>query len=434
MDHPALCLTSFSLIITLFAWISTVLLVFLASNAKVKVLRSEHIVLQSANDDLRAQMDLLRRQRDEDQAGKRQLERSNIHLMSELEQSIKNLEFYKSNTAQQSVQFENIANRLLESHAQSFTQKQEKGIREILLPLQEKIKVFEQKVEASNHESFKRHISLKEQISFLSKQSQQVSEEANNLAKALKGDYKKQGNWGELILEMILEKSGLEKDREYYVQESLRDSNGMIKKPDVIIHLPNKKRLIIDSKVSLIAYDQFCASGDREEGRLHQKNHASAIRKHIDGLSDKNYHELYKSESPDFVLMFVPIDSAFSVALQYDGSIYEYGFKKNIIIVTPSTLLATLKTIETLWRNEKQNRFAVQIAEEAGKMYDKFVLFLKDMEKMGIQLETVKQTYKDSIKKLSEGNGNLIRKAELVKSLGAKANKSIGMTVLHRGS
>lgn len=358
------------------------------------------------------------------------LEKELVQAKSELKHTVQRLRESINNEQKQTERFENIANKVLHKQAHNFNEKQTKGMQDILQPLQEKIKTFEAKIEFSNHESIKRHTSLKEQISFLSKQSQQVSDEANNLAKALKGDFKKQGNWGELILEMILEKSGLEKNREYFIQNSFKDDQGKVQRPDIIIHLPNQKRLIIDSKVSLVDYDMMCSADSKEEAKQHQKNHAIAIRRHIDQLSAKNYHDIYKIESPDFVLMFIPIDTAFSTALSHDGTLYQYGFEKNIIIVSSTTLLATLKTVETLWQHDKQNRYALQIADEAGKMYDKFVGFTEDMDKMGAQINTVQKTYESSMNKLSQGSGNVIRKAQLVKSLGAKANKSLSDALL----
>lgn len=357
------------------------------------------------------------------------LERFNVQLETEYKNIQERLHEELNNQEKQIQQFENIANRVLRIQSANFSEEQTKGMKEILNPLSEKIRQFEFKVESTNKESIERHSSLKEQILYLSEQSKRVSNDANNLTKALKGDYKKQGNWGELILNSILEKSGLEKDREYFTQVSERDEKGLIQRPDVVIHLPDNKKIILDSKASLVAYDAMIAADSEEEAKKHQKIHAMAIRRHIDGLTQKNYHDLYALESPDFVIMFIPIDTAFSAALNHDPQLFEYAFSQNIIIVSASTLLATLKTVETLWRNDKQNRFALEIAEEAGKMYDKFVSFLEDMEKMGQQISTVQKTYDSSMNKLSTGNGNIIKRAEKVKSLGAKANKSIGQVL-----
>ena len=356
-----------------------------------------------------------------------EVEKRLVGLATELRSAEHQLATLKEDESRNLSKFESMAGKILEVQASHLYNRQSKGLKEILGPLENRIKEFESKVETASKESIKQHTSLKEQILYLSKQNKQVSEEANNLAKALKGDFKKQGNWGEVILEMILEKSGLEKNREYFIQESFKLENGRSLRPDVVIHLPKNKRLIIDSKVSLVAYDAMCAADAKEELLRQQKRHTLALRRHVDELSTKNYHDLYKIESPDFVLLFVPIDSACSAALQSDPRLYEYAFQQNIIIVTPSTLLATLKTVETLWRTDKQNRYALQIAEEAGKMYDKLAAFVQDMHRLGTQLTTVQKSYQQSMNKLSEGNGNVLRKAELVKSLGAKANKHLAI-------
>jgi len=332
------------------------------------------------------------------------------------------------NNEQQIQKFENIANRILKTQSISIADYQAKGINDVLGPLKDRIKRFEEKVDQSNMDSVKRHQSLKEQIKFLSAKSERVALDANNLAKALKGNYKQQGNWGELILESILDKSGLQKDREYFVQVSERTEEGKLLKPDVVIELPDSKKLIVDSKVSLSAFNQIVNAESDEEALLHKHAHLLALRNHIDGLAKKNYHDLYKIESPDFVMMFIPIDTAFIAALEMDNNLYNYAFDKNIVIVTSSTLLATLKTVETMWRNDKQNKHAIEISTEAGKMYDKFVNFHEDMKRLGSQMQTAQNTYNDSMKKLSNGSGNLIKRAENVRSLGAKANKKIVVT------
>ncbi len=330
-----------------------------------------------------------------------------------------------TDTQKMSERFENLATKILEEKAEKFDEVQRKGITEILAPLKERIVTFEQKVEATNKESIERHSSLKQQIIGLAALNEKMSKEAINLTKALKGDSKQQGNWGELILESILDKSGLQKDREYFVQKSLTDEEGKRFQPDVVICLPDGKKLIVDSKVSLKAYDQLVNAENEEASNAAQKLHTHSVKRHIENLAEKNYHDLYKIESPDFVLMFVPIDTAFSAALSGNADLYNYAFEKNIVIVTPSTLLATLKTVETMWRNENQNRYAIDIASEAGKMYDKFSAFVADLEKLGKQIDTTQLTYQESMKKLHFGRGDLISRAEKLKSLGAKANKQL---------
>ncbi|MBT8218903.1 MAG: DNA recombination protein RmuC [Bacteroidia bacterium] len=328
-----------------------------------------------------------------------------------------------SNKEKEKERFELLATKILDQKTEQFDKQHKAGIKEVLEPLKEKIKQFETKVESTNKESLDRHLALKYQIQHLTQLNEKMTSEAANLTRALKGDAKTQGNWGELILESILYKSGLEKNREYVIQPSFTYEGKQVR-PDVIIHLPDGKKLVIDSKVSLTAYEQFVNAELEEQPQL-IKAHLISVRKHIDGLSAKAYHDIYKMESPDFVLMFVPIETAFSLAIREDSNIYQYAFDKNIVIVTPSTLLATLKTVETLWRNEKQQKHALDIASEAGKMYDKFVNLVADLEKLGKQMDTSKLTYQETMKKLSEGRGNLINRADKIKQLGAKTTKKL---------
>lgn len=401
------------------------LVVYLMAKNKADVLQHENKRLQQETihfiqqlEKSTAQQEHLRLSLNSLELQKKEFEIQNQTLKQQLERL----------TSEQDVQlqrFEAMANKILQYQTSSMEEKQKLGMKEILVPLQQKIKEFEEKIEKNNIITAERHASLKEEIKGLSEKSDIVSREANNLVKALKGDYKKQGNWGELILERILEKSGLEKDREYFVQVTERNVEGKVHKPDVVIQLPDGKKLIVDSKVSLIAYENMVNSTDEQAQQEFHKAHMLAVKTHIDNLSSKNYHDLYSVESPDFVLMFIPIDTALSSVLQQNPELYTYAFDKNIVMVSPSTLLATLKTVHTMWRNDKQNRFAVEIAEEAGKMYDKFVGFYEDMEKLGKQLHTVQGTYTDTMKKLHTGSGNLINRAEHIKSLGAKANKAL---------
>lgn len=331
-----------------------------------------------------------------------------------------------------SEKFELLANKILEEKSKKFDEQHRLGIKQILDPLQEKIHRFEEKVDLTHKDTISRHSSLVTQINHLKELNQQVTQETTNLTKALKGDNKTQGNWGEIILESILEKSGLEKDREYFVQPSYKSHEGRAIRPDVVIHLPDDKKMVIDSKVSLKAYDQLVSVDTKDEQRIALKALSLSIKSHIDGLSAKNYHEIYQIESPDFVLMFIPIDSAFTSALGHNPDLYSYAFDKNIVIVTSSTLLATLKTVDSMWRNEKQQRHALEIAEEAGKMYDKFSNLVEDLIKVGERLDMTKNIYEDSMKKLTTGKGNLVSRAEKMKALGAKANKSIRKSVAER--
>ena len=325
--------------------------------------------------------------------------------------------------------FENLANKILDSKSEKFTKQNKENIDGILKPLQEKIEKFEKKVDDSHKESIDRHAMLRQQIIGLKDLNEQMSKEAVNLTKALKGDSKTQGNWGELVLERVLEKSGLEKDREYFVQSSFTSEDGKRVLPDVVLHLPDNKKMIIDSKVSLIAYERFVNEEDKETQSQFLKEHIASLKKHIEQLSDKNYQDIYEIESPDFVLLFIPIEPAFAVAINQDSSLYNWAFEKNIVIVTPTTLLATLRTIDSMWNNEKQQQNAIEIATQAGRLYDQFVNLTDDLLKVGSQLNTVKGSYDSTMVKLT-GKGNLITRVEKLKKLGSKASKQLNEKLL----
>jgi len=329
-------------------------------------------------------------------------------------------------------EFENLANKILEEKSLKFTERNEKNIKDILTPLNEKIQLFEKKVEESQKENISIHSALKEQLLNLQTQNLKITQEAENLTKALKGDSKMQGNWGELVLERVLEKSGLEKDREYSVQQSFTLDDGSRVLPDVIINLPNGKKMIIDSKVSLTDYERFVNAEDDNEQAKFLKDHINSLKRHVDQLSAKKYEDLYEMESPDFVLLFVPIEPAFAIAVNNDNSLYSKAFEQNIVIVTPSTLLATLRTIDTMWNNEKQQRNAIEIARQAGALYDKFEGFVTDLTKVGKKMDDAKSEYKGAMNKLVEGRGNIITSIEKLKKMGAKAKKSIPEAILKR--
>ena len=332
-----------------------------------------------------------------------------------------------------SKEFQLLANKILEEKSKKFTDQNEINIKNILTPLQEKIKDFEKRVEDSNKESITRHSAMQQQLKNLQELNLQITKEASNLTKALKGDTKMQGNWGEVVLERVLEKSGLKKDSEYTVQNSFSTEDGKRVLPDVIIHLPGDKKMIVDSKVSLIAFERFVDEEDEAQKPIWIKEHVNSVKKHVDQLSAKSYHSLYEMESPDFVLLFIPLEPAFAVALQQEPQLYNLAFEKNIVIVTPSTLLATLRTIDSMWQNDRQHNNAIDIAKQAGRLYDQFKNLLDDLEKVGKQLNTVQTTYSNSMTKLT-GRGNLLSRVENLKILGAKASKQIDQKWLKRSS
>ena len=329
-------------------------------------------------------------------------------------------------------EFENLANKILDEKSSKFTEQNKENMKNILSPLQEKIQLFEKKVDDTHKESIDYHAALRQQIIGLSEMNAQMSKETLNLTKALKGDSKMQGNWGELVLERVLEKSGLEKDREYYVQQSHTTSDGSRVFPDVVINLPDGKKMIVDSKVSLTAYEKYINEEDENLKIGWLKEHVSSVKRHVEQLGEKNYHELYQMESPDFVLLFIPIETAFALASNEDITLYNKAFEKNIVIVTPSTLLATLRTIDSMWTNQKQQENAFEIARQAGALYDKFQGLMEDLIKIGKRIDESKSEYGFAMNKLFEGKGNLITSVEKLKKMGAKAKKSLPENVIKK--
>ena len=329
-------------------------------------------------------------------------------------------------------EFENLANKILEEKSNKFTEQNKENMKNILSPLQDKIHLFEKKVEDTHKESIDYHAALRQQILGLQVMNEQMSKETINLTKALKGDSKMQGNWGELVLERVLEKSGLEKGREYEVQQSFTNDEGSRVFPDVVINLPDGKKMVVDSKVSLVSYERYVNEEDTPLRLVHLKEHVNSIKRHVEQLGDKNYHDLYQIESPDFVLLFIPIEPAFAIALNEDAFLYNKAFEKNIVIVTPSTLLATLRTIDSMWTNQKQQENAYEIARQAGALYDKFEGFVNDLVKIGKKMDEAKSEYGNAMNKLFDGKGNLINSVEKLKKMGAKAKKALPENILKR--
>jgi len=324
--------------------------------------------------------------------------------------------------------FEIIANKILDEKSSKFTLQNKENLDTLLKPLQERISSFEKKVEETNKESLGRHSELRQQIKGLAELNLQMSKDADNLTKALKGDAKMQGNWGELILTRILEKSGLEKNREYTIQDSHLDEQGKRLQTDVLIHLPDGKKMIIDSKVSLTAFERYVSETEETQKAVYLKQHITSVKQHVATLSAKNY-QLLLEESPDTVFMFIPIEPAFALASAHHPQLYEEAFNKNVIIVTPSTLLAALRLVENLWQNDRQKKNAIEIATHAGRLYDSFALLTEELTKIGLQLETVRNTYDRSMVKLT-GKGNLINRVEKLKKLGAITSKQLDQKLL----
>ena len=347
---------------------------------------------------------------------------TNHHLEEKLANQKQTLEQTEERLA---AQFKNLANDLLEEKSRKFTDQNKTQLESLLKPLGERIQTFERQVTETNKEELARSVALRTEIKKLHDLNAQITQEAANLTRAIKGDTKMQGNWGEFILESILEKSGLVKDREYSVQTAWVASDGKRYQPDVIIKLPNEKHLIIDAKISLVNYEQSFSAEQEAERGLQLKKHLQSVRKHIKTLSEKNYQVQYNLSGLDFVLMFIAVEPAFSLAVQHDPTLFNEAYEKNIIIVSPTTLLATLRTIANLWKHEYQNQNALQIAHQSGKLYDKFVKFVEDLQQIGKHLDQTQRVYADAMKTLSDGRDNLISKAQKIKMLGARTSKTI---------
>lgn len=387
----------------------------------INELRDNLAKLEKDRDDIRREKEFLNTE----------LTRRNTEFENLQQQNLKRDKELEERQQQLRKDFELLANKILEEKSEKFTLQNKENIKNILNPLEEKIKTFEKKVEDTQKESISMHSALKEQLLGLKDLNLQMTKEATNLTKALKGDSKTQGNWGELVLERVLEKSGLEKDREYFVQQSFKLEDGSRVMPDVVIHLPDNKKMVIDSKVSITDYNRYVNAED-DEKELYLKAHLGSIKKHIEQLSEKKYEDLYDIESPDFVLMFIPIEPAFAIAINEDNTLYNKAFEKNIVIVTPSTLLATLRTIDTMWNNEKQQRNAIEIARQAGALYDKFEGLVSDLTGVGKKIDAAKNDYSAAMNKLVDGRGNLITTVEKLKKMGAKAKKSLPEAILKR--
>ncbi|HKJ32899.1 MAG TPA: DNA recombination protein RmuC [Balneolales bacterium] len=392
-------------------------------------LREENAGLKAANTNLDNEISQLK---DEN----RYLQNEKTHLSSDkarLQEKLINLTDKLNNQKKEveelqhkfSDQFENLANKILEDKSKKFTELNQQKLGELLVPLKEKIKDFQEKVEKTHSEGEKSHTQLMERIKHLSELNQEMSNEARNLTKALTGNTKSQGDWGEVVLERVLELSGLRKGEEYEIQKSFTHQNGNRYRPDVVVHLPDDKHLIIDSKVSLTAYERYTSTNNDSEAQKALREHIQSLRSHITGLAQKDYQQLYDFNSPDFVMLFVPIESAFSIAMNEDHGIYEEAFKKSIVIVTPTTLLATMSTIHTVWKQEYQNRNAQRIALEGGKLYDKFVLLLEALQEVGKHIDKTQNSYNLAMKRLESGRGSLISRVEKLKELGAQTDKSL---------
>lgn len=397
----------------------------------------ENFVAKELYDSLREQSDQLR----SDLIGKEEELRSALAQLAAREQQIFHLD--QSLSAQKSeveqlqqrfkTEFENIANRLLEEKSQRFTEQNAQQLQSVLLPLREKIKEFEESVERKFLEETREKASLKEELKQLQSLNQQLSTDAHNLATALKGQSKMQGDWGELQLETLLEKSGLQKGVHFVAQSTFRDEDGAAKRPDFILQLPDNKQLVVDSKVSLSAFERYFNADDNNQREQHLRAHVASLRGHIDNLSRTNYQLLYQINTPDYLLLFVPLDGALNAAAQADPQLFSDALDRNIVLVSTSTLLATVRTVAHLWKQEKQSRSVLEIARQSGYLYDKFVAFVEDLRTVGARLDNARSAYDDAMNKLvnaSRPGDTLIGKAQKIKELGARATKSLPQELL----
>ncbi len=328
------------------------------------------------------------------------------------------------------IEFKNLANEILEEKTQKFTEQNKIRLEEILKPLGEKIRDFEKKVEETYDKESKQRFSLEKEIKQLAELNQQISQEANNLTNALKGQSKTQGDWGEIILESILEKSGLTRDREYFVQQSFTNEHGKRMQPDVVISYPGERNVVIDAKVSLTAYERLSSAVTNEDQEIALRDHLLSIRNHINELNTKNYQDLYQLKSLDFVMMFMPIEPAYLVAMQKDPGLWNYAYERRVLLISPTNLIAALRMISNLWRVENQNKNAMEIARQSGDMLDKLAGFVDDILDIGNKLDSTRRSYDAAMNKLSTGKGNLIRRAGKIKELGAKSSKELPRQLL----
>jgi len=399
------------------------------------LLTQENSILQTKLDELKSEHGKLENMFSEESGRRQQAELQVATLKTEYDNLSEKLETERKQLEELEVkfkkEFELIANKILKQNTDEFNQASTKNMHDILNPLKEKISNFEKKVEDTYTKGLKDQTNLLAVLKNLQELSLRLDKDAQDLTKALKSDSKKQGNWGEVVLERMLEDSGLIKNQEYFIQETGRNEEDQIIRPDVIITLPQEKHLIIDSKVSLTAYhDYISKEGDNQKEKA-LKRHIDSMKGHVKELNEKNYPTMKNKNIPDFVLMFMPLESAFALAVQTDPALFNFAWDKKIVIVSPTTLLATLKTIEAIWRQEKQTRNALEIAEQGGKLYDKFVGFLADLEKIGVNLDRASDSYREAHKKLSSGRGNILGQVEKMKQLGAKTSKNLPSEILN---
>lgn len=396
---------------------------------KVKYLEMENILIDERLKQAISQSEFLRSEFETCQKNLESVSEYKAALFAENKLLGEKIEFqakeFERLQKQAAAEFENIANRILKRNTEDFSEINRTKINELILPLKEKIQNFEKKVEDTYEKGLKDQTDLRAELKKLHELNNRISDEASNLTKALKGDVKQQGNWGEVVLERILERSGLTEGQEFLREVAAVNSEGKSIRPDVIVNLPDKKHIIIDSKVSLVAYERYVNADQQHERDKYIKEHLLSLKTHVKELHGKHYSSSPQFNSPDFVLLFIPIESSFSIAVEQDHQLFNYAWENKVVIVCPSTLLATLRTIASIWQQENQTRNAIEIARQGGALYDKFVGFLEDLEKIGKNINALQHSYEDASKKLNTGSGNLIGRVEKLKELGASTSKRI---------
>lgn len=386
------------------------------------VLNNEMVYCSEQKEELKSKTQELQKEKDRFAIQNAHLTAANKTLQDKLETQKHEIEeLQKRLTAE----FENLAQRILKKNTEDFSSANQRNMQQVVLPLKEKLVAFEKRVEETYEKGLKDQNDLRSELKKLGELNMHIGEEAKNLTRALKGDVKKQGNWGEMILESILERSGLTEGNEYVREKVTENADGARIRPDVIVNLPEKKHVVIDSKVSLVAYERWVNAAEDDERAQAMKDHLISVRSHIKELSEKHYSSAAGLNSPDFVLLFIPIESSFGAAVEADGDLFGYAWEHKVVLVSPSTLFATLRTIASIWQQKNQTKNALEIAKQGGALYDKFVGFVSDLERVGANMETLRKSYDGAFNKLSTGNGNLIRKAEQLKELGAKVSKEI---------
>ena len=409
----------------IFGWVIKLLI----SKGESGRLEERNKILQEENSQTENELTTERERSDDYKSKFIVKEKDYLHLQEKLEEHKKEVEQLQKKFTET---FENLANRIFKEKTNEFSKQSKTNLQEILNPFKERIFEFQNKVEESNKDSISRTSALREQLQSLKDMNKQMSDDAQNLVKALKGDTKAQGDWGEIQLERILERSGLRKGEEYSIQESYTAEDGSRKRPDVIINLPEEKKIIIDSKVSLVDYERFVSAEDDDQKNIHLRSFIGSVKRHIKELNEKNYQSIFDQGSLDFVLMFIPIEPAFSLAVQFGEDLYSDAWDKRIMMVSPMNLFIALRTIANIWKQEYQSRNVLEIAKQSGALYDKFVGFVNDLIDVGNRMDQAKSSYEGAMKKLSDGSGNLVNRAEKIRELGAKTSKSLPQNIVER--